>query len=112
MNYKVMIKNYDGQGGMKAFATVTLNDMFVIRDFTVREGQNGLFVSFPSKKTKPYTTRDGQTKEYQDIFYPITAEARQEIIEAILTEYNGVEQPQQEGFYPINKNIEDDDLPF
>ena len=64
---------------MKAIASITFDDAFVVREIRVIEGQNGLFVAMPSRKTP--------TGEFKDIAHPINADARQLIQNAILEEY-------------------------
>jgi len=64
---------------LKAFASMTFNDMFVIRGLKIIEGNSGMFVAMPSRK-KP----DGT---YQDIAHPINNEAREFIEARILDEY-------------------------
>ena len=63
---------------LKAVATITIDDCFVVHDIKVIEGKDGYFISMPSKK-KP----DG---EYKDIVHPINTETREamsaQIIEA------------------------------
>lgn len=64
---------------LKAFASMTFNDAFVVRGLKIIEGTNGMFVAMPSRK-KP----DGT---YQDIAHPINNEAREFIEARILDEY-------------------------
>jgi stage V sporulation protein G len=64
---------------LKAFASITLDDSFVIRGLKIIEGKTGTFVAMPSRRRK-----DG---EYQDIAHPITNEARDEMERIILDEY-------------------------
>ena len=68
---------------MKAIASITFDDAFVVREIRVIEGQNGLFVAMPSRKTP--------TGEFKDIAHPINADARQLIQNAILEEYEKAE---------------------
>jgi len=68
---------------MKAIASVTFDDAFVVREIRVIEGQNGLFVAMPSRKTP--------SGEFRDIAHPINSEARQIIQDAILEEYKKAE---------------------
>lgn len=75
----VRLRKMNTDGKMKAIASMTIDDAFVIRDIRVIEGQNGLFVAMPSRKTP-----EG---EFKDIAHPITAEARELIHLAILKEY-------------------------
>ncbi|HTL99485.1 MAG TPA: septation regulator SpoVG [Candidatus Omnitrophota bacterium] len=64
---------------LKAFASMTFNDAFVIRGLKIIEGTNGMFVAKPSRK-KP----DGT---FQDIAHPINNESREKIEARILDEY-------------------------
>lgn len=75
----VRIRKINLEGKMKAIVSVTLDDAFVIHDVKVVEGQNGLFVAMPSRKTP-----DG---EYRDIAHPITTGAREIIQTAVLQAY-------------------------
>lgn len=64
---------------LKAVASVTLDDAIAIHDIKIVEGTDGCFVAMPSRKTS-----DG---EYRDIAHPINAEARNELISAIMLAY-------------------------
>lgn len=75
----VRLKRVDTDGKMKAIASITFDNAFVVREIRVIEGQNGLFVAMPSRKTP-----DG---EFRDIAHPITPETRELIQNAILKEY-------------------------
>jgi stage V sporulation protein G len=56
---------------LKAFASITFDDCFVVRGLKVISGSQGYFVSMPSRKRK-----DGS---YQDIAHPINNEMRKKI---------------------------------
>ncbi|MBF7082678.1 septation regulator SpoVG [Desulfallas sp. Bu1-1] len=75
----VRVRKVLAEGKMKAIVSVTLDDMFVIHDVKVVEGQNGLFVAMPSRKTP-----DG---EFRDIAHPINSQAREIIQNAVLEAY-------------------------
>ncbi len=62
----------------KAVATVTINDEFVLKGIKVYEGENGLFASMPSRKGGA---------DYQDIIFPITKEAREQLNSTVLESY-------------------------
>ncbi|MCL4514232.1 MAG: septation regulator SpoVG [Firmicutes bacterium] len=79
----VRVKKVAGEGKMRAVAAIVIDDAFVVRDLRVIEGQNGLFVAMPSRKSS-----DG---EYRDIAHPITAEAREMIQARVLKEYETAE---------------------
>ena len=68
---------------MKAYASVLLDDCFIIRDLKVIEGENGLFVAMPSRKTP--------TGLFHDIVHPINQETRKKFEEAILEAYKNAE---------------------
>jgi stage V sporulation protein G len=65
---------------LKAFASITLADLFVIRGLKIIEGtKNRLFVAMPSRK-RP----DGK---HQDIAHPITRRMREYLENVVLSEY-------------------------
>ncbi len=65
---------------MKGIASILLNDCFAIHDIRIIEGDNGLFIAMPSRKTA--------TGGYRDIAHPITPECRKMFEDAILDAYN------------------------
>lgn len=65
---------------LKAFATVTFDNIFVIHNMKVINGNNGFIVCMPSRKIK-----DGG---YRDIAHPITNDFRHKLEEVILKAYN------------------------
>ena len=69
-----LVKKDDSK--LKAVASITIDDCFVIHDIKVIDGTDGYFVAMPSRKTS-----DG---EYKDITHPINSETRQTVIDAVL----------------------------
>jgi stage V sporulation protein G len=65
---------------LRAYATITFDNCFVIRDLKVISGNNGLFVAMPSKKRKDGT--------YRDTAHPLNNETREMIESKVLDEYN------------------------
>ena len=65
---------------LKAVASITIDECFVVHDIKVVAGKDGLFISMPSKKSA-----DGSHK---DIAHPIKTETREEIKNAVLEQYN------------------------
>jgi len=61
---------------LKAFASITFDDSFVVRGLKVISGSQGYFVSMPSRKRK-----DGS---YQDIAHPINNDMRKKIEDKVL----------------------------
>ncbi|MGL4330459.1 MAG: septation regulator SpoVG [Clostridium sp.] len=76
----VRIRKIATDGKMKAIVSVTFDDQFVIHDIKVIEGQNGLFIAMPSRKTP-----DG---EFKDIAHPINTNSREMRQKAILEAYD------------------------
>ena len=75
----VRVRKIAKDGKMKAIVSVTFDNEFVVHDIKVIEGEKGLFIAMPSRKTA-----DG---EYRDIAHPINSDTRQQLQEMILNEY-------------------------
>ncbi len=65
---------------MRAVVSITLDDVFVVHDIKVIEGEKGMFIAMPSKKAS-----DG---EYRDIAHPINSETRDMIQRTVLDAYD------------------------
>ncbi|ACL70871.1 septation regulator SpoVG [Halothermothrix orenii] len=76
---EVRIYPFDSEGATRAFASITFDNSFVVRDIRVVDGKKGLFVSMPAKKTPK--------GEFKDICHPITNELRETIQKTILDKY-------------------------
>ncbi len=87
----VRIRKITSEGKMKAIVSVTFDDEFVVHDIKVIDGQNGLFIAMPSRKTP-----DG---EFKDIAHPINTETREMLQSAILEQYEKVMQEPVEEQY-------------
>lgn len=79
----VRLRKVNSENRMKAVASVTFDNEFVIHDIKVIESQNGLFMAMPSKKTP--------NGEFKDIAHPINKETREKIQTAILEAYDNAE---------------------
>ena len=64
---------------LKAFATITLNDVFVVHDLKVIQKPERLFVSMPACQSK--------NGRYRDIAHPIAKEFRDYMEAAVLEAY-------------------------
>jgi len=73
---------------MKAIASITIDNEFVVHDIRVIDGNNGMFVAMPSKRTP-----DG---EFRDIAHPISSTTREKIQSAVLAEYDRVAASEEE----------------
>lgn len=76
----VRLKKVDGHNRLKAIASVTIDDCFVVHELRVIEGDNGLFIAMPSRKLP-----EG---EFRDIAHPINAETRDLLEKVIIEAYN------------------------
>ena len=80
----VRVRKVTKEWKMKAVVSITIDDEFVVHDIKVIEGEKGLFIAMPSRKTT-----DG---EYRDIAHPINSETRDRIQNLILGKYDEVLQ--------------------
>ena len=80
----VRLRKIQTDGRMKALVSITLDEAFVINDLRVIEGNSGLFVAMPSKRTP-----DG---EFRDIAHPINSDMRQEIQDAVMKVYDETDE--------------------
>src|SRR5262245_24396672 len=64
---------------LKAYATITFANCFVVRDIKVISGSTGLFVAMPSKKRKDGT--------FKDIAHPLNNDFRSKIEKVVLEAY-------------------------
>ena len=78
----VRVRKVNDEGKMKAIASVTFDDEFVVHDIKIIEGQNGLFIAMPSRKMC-----EG---DFGDIAHPLLCETRNKIKDAIFAEYEKV----------------------
>ena len=70
---EVRIRKVDKEDSkLKALASVTFDNCFVVHDIKIIDGTEGLFVAMPSRKTK-----EG---EYKDIAHPINPDTRKLLI--------------------------------
>ena len=75
----VRLRKVNSENRMKAVASVTFDNEFVVHDIKVIEGDKGLFIAMPSRKTV-----DG---EFRDIAHPINSDTREKIQTYILERY-------------------------
>ncbi len=110
---------------LKAFCTITFDDVFVVRDLKIVDGGNGLFVAMPSRRvlspcpacrhknpsrsrfcngcgaplpeeTAPVDT-DAQSRQHRDIAHPINSDFRKIVQDRVLAEYAAECEPEAEG---------------
>ena len=80
----VRSRKVEKEGKMKAVASITIDNEFVVHDIKIIDGDKGLFIAMPSKKTL-----DG---EYRDIAHPINSETRDRIQRSVIQAYEATEE--------------------
>lgn len=75
----VRVRKVTKEGKMKAIVSITIDEEFVIHDIKVIEGDKGLFIAMPSRRTT-----DG---DFRDIAHPINSATREQIQNMILERY-------------------------
>ena len=75
----IRVRKISKEGKMKAVVFITIDEEFVVHDIKVIDGEKGLFIAMPSRKTA-----DG---EYRDIAHPINSQTRDRIQREILAKY-------------------------
>lgn len=79
----VRVKKIASQNRMKAVASITIDEVFVIHDIKVIESDKGLFIAMPSRKIP--------NGEFKDIAHPLNSETRDMLQKAIIDKYNETE---------------------
>lgn len=74
---------------LKAVASITIDDCFVVHDVKVIEGTDSYFISMPSKKTP-----DGG---YKDIVHPLNSQTRELIKTKVLEAFKQAESESADG---------------
>lgn len=84
----VRVRKISKEGKMKAVVSVTIDDEFVVHDIKVIEGDKGLFIAMPSRRSS-----DG---EYRDVAHPINTSTRERLQAVILEAYEKAEESLEE----------------
>lgn len=77
---EVRIRTVSGESKLKAYATVTFDNEFVVHNIKIIESKNGLFIAMPARLTA--------NNEYKDIVHPINSQFRNKLQEEILDAYS------------------------
>ena len=84
----VRLRKVKTENRLKAVASVTFDNEFVVHEIKVIENPEGvLFIAMPSKKNR-------STGEHKDIAHPINPATREKIQKAILEVYNNTPEPE------------------
>lgn len=79
----VRVRKINGEGKLRAIVSITLEDVFVVHDIKIIDGDTGLFIAMPSKKAT-----DGM---FRDIAHPINTETREYLKKVIIEAYEQAE---------------------
>lgn len=85
---RVNVYPIESESKLLAFATITVDEELVVKDFKIFDGKKGAFVSFPSEK--------GSDGEYYDTVFPTSKETRDYITDTILEEFEKVSEAKEE----------------
>lgn len=83
MEIKARIDRMVAGGKVKAIASVSLDEKFVVKNLRVVEGKKGMFVAFPQES---YTDKSGKT-HYSNVFFPTTNSGKYDLEDAVLSAY-------------------------
>lgn len=75
----IRVRKVTKEGKMKAVVSITIDEEFVVHDIKVIDGDKGLFIAMPSRKTDEGI--------YRDIAHPISSESRERLQKTILEAY-------------------------
>jgi len=76
----VRVKKVGNEGKLRAYVSVTFDDSFVVHNLKVIDGQSGIFVAMPSRKTT--------SGEFKDVAHPINSAFREVLQKAVLEAYD------------------------
>ena len=72
------------EGKLKAYATMVIENCFIVRDMKIIKSDKGYFVSMPSRRKK-----DGS---FKDIVHPLDSQTRKDVEKRIIDEYLKVDE--------------------
>lgn len=79
----VEVKKVEKEGSkLRGIANITLDNCLAIHNIRIIEGNKGLFVAMPSRKT--------EEGKYVDLVHPINSETREMFEEEIMAKYNEI----------------------
>ncbi len=87
----IRIRKVEAEGKLKAYVTVTFDDSFVVHNVKVIEGDSGVFIAMPSRKT-----RKG---EFKDVAHPINTDFRNKMQAQILEAFSNPDLYEDEADY-------------
>ncbi|ABC65766.1 septation regulator SpoVG [Candidatus Phytoplasma asteris] len=94
----VKVRKINGESRLRGVSSITFENQFVVNDIRIIEGERGIFIAMPSRKTSK--------GNFRDIAHPINSETRQIIENCIKTKYQDLldNPPQEEDFSQNSEN--------
>ena len=80
----VRVRILNTNNRLRGIASITIDDAFAVHELRIIEGNDGLFVAMPSRKTSEGT--------FRDIAHPINIETRKMVEEVVLEAYKNLEE--------------------
>lgn len=78
MEFRASVTLVNKPGTLKGFASVNIDEQFAVKGIRIVEGENGPFLSMPSRKVG---------ENYEDMCFPVTKECRDKLNETVLKAY-------------------------
>lgn len=82
----VKVYKFKGKGKLIGIANVVISNHIVLRGIKIIDGVRGKFIAMPSRLDKRY-----KEPKFREHYHPISQEARDELTNAILEEYENLE---------------------
>lgn len=79
----IRIRKIEREGKLKAVASITIDDVFVVHDIKIIDGVKGLFIAMPSKQSADGT--------FRDVAHPIDTGLREDLQKMIIQKYEEAE---------------------
>ncbi len=76
----VRVKKVENDSKLKAYASITFDEAFVLHNVKVIQGQDSIFIAMPNRLTK--------NGVFRDIAHPITSDFRDMLQSKVLEAYN------------------------
>lgn len=77
-------KVFEPENKIRAVASITLDDMFVVHGVRLVQSGNSKFITMPCDV---WQNKQGETMR-KDVFHPISTEARKQLEDAVFNEYD------------------------
>jgi len=81
------VVRFDGEGSLKAYCDLAIDEAFLVKGVRVVEGRNGLFVSMPRQQ--------GKNAKWYDSVVALSKEAKEELGRVVLEAYQKDAEPSE-----------------